>query len=531
MKLFRINSLNIQFLLLVFTSLLFFIAIVGGAYYKLTGYALLFSNVTDSSMPKLARMANIHSNIKELSYLIRELSNSPSNTFRKITYRRIKEILTLIKSDELFVFTEQDFNIKMKVIEEHFEELNTLVEKRNQYAKEMRNKVKLFSREVKKFYFSSQELDKIMSLIDSIKLYEIHRKSKFVFFEKQIRQHFNFFKKKNKFQVDKQHLINIERILFSSEGVIEFKRKELDVRIKLNRIDSLIGNLLYNFAGEIEFLSFNHKEELISNSKEFVLSMKKDLNILFLFFFIYSIGLFVAAFYLKRRVIDRLVRLDKNIWQKIDGSGGLLVDNYEDEISYITKSFNYYALKTEEQNQKLEELTLTDSLTKIANRRMFDIQFERELNFIERNRYESSILLIDVDSFKLYNDNYGHLEGDHCLQALAGVFKKIIKRETDIVARYGGEEFVFILSNSNKENSQKLAKALLQAVEDLQIEHEYNGNWGHVTISIGIVTINYENAKLGKINLENADKALYFAKERGKNTFVHYEDCENECSS
>lgn len=529
MKLFRIKSLNVQFLLLALTSLLFFIAIVSGAYYKLTGYASLFLDVTDSSMPKLVRMANIHSNIKELSHLVQELSEKSSNIGRKITYQYIQEIFTLIKNDELSIFKNQDFNIKIQVIEEHFEALNLLVKQKNIYAKKMRDKIELFSREERKILIPSQELDKIMIFINSVELYELHKKTEFNSFINEIKHLFAIFKEKIGSRIDGKSIKNIEDILFASDGFVEIKKKELDMKIKIKRLNAIVGSLLHNFAGEIELLSFNHKEELISNSKEFVLSMKKDLNILLLLFFIYSIGLFVAAFYLKRRVIDRLVRLDKNILQKIEGRGKLLVDNYEDEISYITKSFNYYAVKIEEQNQKLEELSLTDSLTKIANRRMFDIQFERELNFVQRNRYESSILLIDVDNFKLYNDNYGHLEGDRCLQILADVFKKITKRDTDIVARYGGEEFVFILSNSNKENSKKFAKTLLQAVEDLQIKHEYNGNRGYITISIGIVTINYGNVKSGKINLENADKALYFAKEKGKNIFIHYEDCENIC--
>ncbi len=523
------KSLNRQFILLALASLLFFIAIVSGAYYKLTGYASLFSNVTDSSMPKLVRMANIHSNIKELLHFVQELSEKSNNISRKITYQRIQDVFTLIKNDELSVFKNQDFNIKIQVIEEHFENLNLLVNQKNQYVKKMHDKIESFSLEERKILIPSQELDKIMIIINSAKLYELHKKAEFNSFVNEIKSLFTLFKGKAGSRIDRKIIKNIENILFASDGFFEIKKKELEISIKIKRINTLVGSLLYNFAGEIESLSFNHKEELIGNSKEFVLSMKKDLNVLFLLFFIYSIGLFVSSFYLKRKVIDRLVSLDKNILQKIEGQEMLLVDNYEDEISCITKSFNYYALKVEEQNQKLEELSLTDSLTKIANRRMFDIQFERELNFVQRNRYESSILLIDVDSFKLYNDNYGHLEGDRCLQALAGVFKNITKRDTDIVARYGGEEFVFILSNSNKENSKKFAKVLLQAVENLQIKHEYNGNWGHVTISIGIVTINYANAKLGKINLENADKALYFAKGEGKNLSIHYEDCENEC--
>ncbi len=475
-------------------------------------------------MPRLVRMANIHSNIKELSYLVKNLNETSRGISQKITYRRIKEIFMLVKEDELFIFNKKNLNVKVQVIEKHIEDLNLLLKKRTQYSKNIHDTIARFEKKAKTFYFYSNELNRILRLINSLKNYELHKESELNIFVKDMRESFNLFQEKSRSWIDKKSLTTIKSVLFAPDGIIELKKKELDINIHSKRMTLLISNLLYNFSGEIEFLSVNYSKDLINESKKSSHSLERDINILFLLSIFYLIYIITVTLYLKRKIINRLIGINKNIRQRIEGGEEVIKDNYKDEISYIVKSFNYYMSIVEEQNEKLADLSLTDDLTNLFNRRMFDIQFERELNFIQRNRHKSSILMVDVDNFKLYNDNYGHLEGDSCLKALSNVFRKIVKRDTDIVARYGGEEFVFILSNSDSTKSKKIASDLLMAVEELHIKHEFNGGRDHLTISIGITTINYENAKLGKVHLENADKALYAAKEKGKNTFVHYED-------
>ncbi len=521
MKLFHTRSLSFQFPLIAVGSLLFLVVIAFGAYYKLTGYALLFSNITDNAMPKLVRMANIDSNIKELSYLVKELNDVSGSTSRKITYRRIKEILMLVKKDKLFIFNKQDIAVKIQVIEESVENLNLLVKQRNQYSRQIHDNIAILTRKGKKF--RSNELNRILSLINSLKNYDLHKVSKLDLLVKDIKQSFHLFREKGRARVDKKSFETIESAIFAPDGIIELKKKELNTKMQLKRMTVLISSLIYNFSGEIDFLSVNYNKDLINESKNSSLLLKKDIRMLFFLFICYFIYIIFAIFYLKKKIINKLITLNKDICRKIEGGEKIVNDNY-DEISYIRNSFNYYVSVVEEQNEKLEELSLTDALTNLFNRRMFDIQFERELKFIQRNRHVSSIFIVDVDNFKLYNDNYGHLEGDTCLKIISKVFRETFKRDTDIVARYGGEEFVFILSNSDSKNSKEIASDLLKSIEDLHIKHEFNGDRDYLTVSIGITTINYKNAKLGKINIENADKALYAAKEKGKNTFVHYED-------
>ncbi len=177
-------------------------------------------------------------------------------------------------------------------------------------------------------------------------------------------------------------------------------------------------------------------------------------------------------------------------------------------------------------NHELKQLSELDGLTGIANRRRFDDYFEREFRRAIRENSELSLLLMDVDNFKSYNDYYGHQAGDDCLQQIASEAGSALKRPADLFARYGGEEFVAVLPNTPGEGAQFVATTLLKAVENLQIPHAKSPTAPVVTISIGYATLN--TSRLDNINsktlIEYADKALYQAKTSGRN----HAECWNE---
>jgi diguanylate cyclase (GGDEF)-like protein len=177
----------------------------------------------------------------------------------------------------------------------------------------------------------------------------------------------------------------------------------------------------------------------------------------------------------------------------------------------------------EESRKRLEELAYIDSLTKIANRRYFEEFLEKEWNYCKRNQKELSIILLDIDFFKQYNDTYGHQAGDLCLQKIARCLEDKLNRSHDLVARYGGEEFICILPNTNKEDAINIATKLKIAVQNLEIPHENSRISSIVTISLGVSTV-IPKDKLEKTKLiKKADNALYLAKENGRNR-VEFEE-------
>lgn len=166
----------------------------------------------------------------------------------------------------------------------------------------------------------------------------------------------------------------------------------------------------------------------------------------------------------------------------------------------------------EEANQKLEILSQTDGLTGIYNRMMFEQKIKSEWNRCKRHAIPLSMLMIDLDFFKPYNDHYGHRAGDHCLQQIANVLVSQAKRSADFVARYGGEEFAVVLPHSEKAGALDLAEQIRQGIEDLGIIHEYSSISKFLTVSIGVYTVIPSDETDLETFIENADKALYRSK-------------------
>lgn len=173
-------------------------------------------------------------------------------------------------------------------------------------------------------------------------------------------------------------------------------------------------------------------------------------------------------------------------------------------------------------NADLATLSQIDSLTQIYNRRTFTDLAQQHWAHTRRQRQPMSVLMIDVDHFKLYNDHYGHPEGDACLKQVARCIQESLPRETDIVGRYGGEEFVVLLPNTDLAGGQAVAKRIQQHVQQLGIAHEKSPTFTSVTVSIGGVTcVKATHHTLDDL-IKNADRALYRVKHTARNrTLIH----------
>ncbi|RYF33081.1 MAG: GGDEF domain-containing protein [Cytophagaceae bacterium] len=174
-------------------------------------------------------------------------------------------------------------------------------------------------------------------------------------------------------------------------------------------------------------------------------------------------------------------------------------------------------------NERLAQLASFDSLTGLANRRAFDEILERSFAEAWRSGQPLSLVMIDVDRFKEYNDLHGHPEGDKCLQQVARAIQTAVRRPLDFVARYGGEEMVMVLPNTDAAGAFSIAEAARYAVEAMHIPHSVNP-LREVTVSIGVAFWTF-NSAIQTIEdlIRNADQALYQAKANGRNKVVLYE--------
>jgi len=168
-------------------------------------------------------------------------------------------------------------------------------------------------------------------------------------------------------------------------------------------------------------------------------------------------------------------------------------------------------------NNELHSMAMTDALTGLANRRRFDEMLEREWRRTARESGVISLLLLDIDHFKLFNDFYGHQTGDECLQKVGDALVRIARRSGDVCARYGGEEFAVILPSIDAKRAMTIAELMRAAVETIEIKHE-KAPKGRVTVSVGIASIKPRDigAQIGDL-VGAADRALYDAKRGGRN--------------
>lgn len=197
-------------------------------------------------------------------------------------------------------------------------------------------------------------------------------------------------------------------------------------------------------------------------------------------------------------------------------------------IDYITKPFhpatvlmrlrNHLELKR--RGDLLAQLAHIDPLTGLANRRRFDVQLDMEWRRCLRQQASLTVIYFDVDHFKLFNDHYGHPEGDVCLRKIAQALSSAMHRGGDLIARYGGEEFVALLPETDVDGARAVAQVCLSAVRQLAIGHATSATAEIVTVSIGALALRPNETTAPAQLLDGADHNLYRAKQTGRNRFV-----------
>jgi diguanylate cyclase (GGDEF)-like protein len=199
-----------------------------------------------------------------------------------------------------------------------------------------------------------------------------------------------------------------------------------------------------------------------------------------------------------------------------------LIANYQIESSLRWNYLNNLSkeietIRLEKAKTELELISSLDVLTGLANRRNFDTFLDTEWQMGVQYRTPLSLLFLDVDNFKAYNDHYGHQAGDVCLQKIAETLKNCIHRSRDLSARYGGEEFVVLLPNTDEQSALQMAEKLRKSIELQNIPHEHSRVGPCITVSVGVATMMPQKTLTPQRLIELADRALYRAKDLGRN--------------
>lgn len=232
----------------------------------------------------------------------------------------------------------------------------------------------------------------------------------------------------------------------------------------------------------------------------------------------------------------KIIQEAKELLQSEDFSDNALYEPFRDLLEAYKKLFrqtkrlvkmgdrmqndlNELNSELQAHKEKLAQMSYVDGLTSLANRRRFNEFLETEWNRAVRNGSTLSLIILDIDFFKQFNDNYGHSAGDECLVLVARALSNCIQRSSDLMARYGGEEFAVVLPDTDFSGAECMAAQIQTNIRDLAIGHEYSQITPHITVSSGIACCVPAEKNTYMELLEVADKQLYAAKEAGRNQF------------
>jgi len=281
----------------------------------------------------------------------------------------------------------------------------------------------------------------------------------------------------------------------------------------------LVIGIFDSLQGRMFYLIF--KNEMLETRLQ-VVGISSNILLILVFTGVLTV---IAGFIYQYTIVRHLEKLSAAARKITKGDFSVRIaprrkDGKKDFIEVLFDDFNTMAEELASANEKLKALSVTDELTKLDNRRSL-LEY---INFLwkqgQRLRLPITVLMVDIDYFKKYNDSMGHLEGDKVLVSIAQCLKSQIKRGTDFIARFGGEEFVCLLPFLEKNEAFAFAKTLVQSVENMEIPHPMSELSKYVTISIGMsIAIPDENTTFTQL-IDEADKALYIAKESGRNRAV-----------
>ena len=275
----------------------------------------------------------------------------------------------------------------------------------------------------------------------------------------------------------------------------------------LNTVDD--GILTFNQAGKILLFSPS-AERLFGYQAEDVIGLSvHDL-------LPYSLG---GALTHSNNTIDETVRIES---QGIRQDGSAFPVEIALSLPLLPNDVYTAIIKDISEQKKLQALAMIDGLTEIPNRRCFSETLIQEISRANRANSFLSMILCDIDQFKIYNDHFGHVAGDQCLRKVAKIIENCFQRAGELTARYGGEEFAVILPNTHLGECKRLAERVRQAVAEAQMPHAPHAARNFVTMSVGFTAVQPQKFSQPEDFIQQADQALYEAKKQGRNKTMSY---------
>jgi len=515
------------------------------SYNQLINFQSTLTHITKKALPEIANSRNIHYQITQLFNLSNHVANAENQVKLRIAFTEIQKKLKNINKE---VAGQENFlrlSTQLHIVEDEISNLHNIIkrnlitnkkvierlgstlllnsdviklanlksESENKYT-ENSNWILLFSESI-----SLANIAILSNRLQDIRHYYNQINTSYVKLNKNI----NKLPKYNQIKA-KELLQQLFQLLLDTDGLLKIKIEHLRISGRVSGRANFIKNLIDALSRIAEQKAYQTNALILDKTNIAIKEISAQIKVTAIISFIIFILLLLVSYFIKKYFVERIINLNNQILDRFDGKQVELDIRGYDEISNIARSFIYYADKVEEQKNILHELSLTDELTGLYNRRAIDLRLTQEMHSSHRQKSTLAIMIMDIDFFKIYNDTYGHIAGDECLKLISKTLSECKIRSTDFVARYGGEEFVMFLPNTDKDGAERVAKNILSKLNALKIKNEGSSISPFVTISIGIANFDHKDAIDSNLILNKADKALYAAKNSGRDCIVQNHD-------
>ena len=501
---------------------------------RLTEIGNVLAELNNETVPKISYTASLTTQIQNLATLTAILANSQSKPAEQLaresvqySMRQINETMLKSATDRTFLFNQ------LNLLYKEIHDLDELVLQRIILLKQLDDSKSRVNGHIQQLLAKIREIDNtdvsenmlVEVLLLSVKLNEQSRLHEIRQIEVNLHTIIESLKNDSNLNRFIDNINNLEDLLFDSNGLVNQKVESLRLDGRTRGRDNFVRNLVADVSSNLQYEAYVVNKMSIQDARESTKLTEQYAKIVIAASVFAVMLAFTIIYFLHKRIVTRLVSLSKQVWKASNSPDAKIAIKGRDEIAQLANMFSIYLAKVKAQENTLLSMTLTDPLTGIPNRRAFENKLTETIDLCRRNQNDVSVLMIDIDYFKAYNDHFGHSAGDECLRLVANELNKTLSRQTDFCGRFGGEEFVCILPNTSADGAKAVAESLRQAIQNLEIHHDDDSNGPLVTISVGGATsVISNNMHLSKdLLVLQADKALYKAKSNGRNTCRFFE--------
>lgn len=524
-KLFTSSLVGILILFILLSTLVF---------YRILSYESTLSHISEQDFPDVVLAGQLTSKANQLAIAVEMLTNASSsatiNIAEQLIFGKIAEIKDIAKAQDDFL-TRQ-----LNVITEELQQF-ILLNKQKILVDEHLNSTRLITHLLREQLLKSHwDNEGVTTDTDNFHnaLFPI---SQFILIldqalsEKRIQEVRRLFAELEIFhdiisaQLPTSPAVNPQKLLTAyteKDGLLALKIDQLKLTAKSISRANFLNKAIGDYARLVELQANDIERAVLARATQETQKARRQFPVVVMLLLLALLIVGLTIIYIRKRIVNRLVKLNILVKRGAHGPQDLKELEGNDEISDIAHTFNVFSNTIAGQRKALERLSMVDGLTGIANRRAFDIRLASSIKLSARSRLPLTVLLMDVDYFKSYNDNYGHIAGDNCLRLIAKTIHDTLHRTSDFVARYGGEEFACVLPGTDEAGAQELARSILMLISDLQIPHGFGQAGEFVTISIGLAGLVPDHPMTTTSLVERADKALYYAKHQGRNRYASF---------